>query len=97
MAICVGNLPVAGEFPAQRPVTRSLMFSAIYALINCWENNREAGDLRRYRAHYDVTVIFMEQNWQNLLGIPVSLLLSGWTSNRELYKVCFSNSDCNYN
>ena len=25
--------------------------------INGWVNNREAGDLRRYRAHYDVTVM----------------------------------------
>ena len=25
--------------------------------INCWVNNREAGDLRRYRAHYDVSVM----------------------------------------
>ena len=33
-----------------------LMFSLIYAWINSWVNNREAGDLRRYRAHYDVTV-----------------------------------------
>ena len=24
---------------------------------NCWVNNREAGDLRRYRAHYDVIVM----------------------------------------
>ena len=23
LALCVGNSPVAGEFPAQRPVTRS--------------------------------------------------------------------------
>ena len=23
LAICAGNLPVTGEFPAQRPVTRS--------------------------------------------------------------------------
>ena len=28
--------------------------------INCWENNREAGDLRRYRAHYDVIVMSMQ-------------------------------------
>ena len=25
--------------------------------INGWVNNREAGDLRRYRAHYDVIVM----------------------------------------
>ena len=26
----------------------------VHVWINGWENNREAGDLRRYRAHYDV-------------------------------------------
>ena len=34
----------------------ALMFSLIYAWINGWVNNREAGDLRRHRAHYDVIV-----------------------------------------
>ena len=39
------------------------------ALINCWVNNREAGDLRRHHAHYDVTVMSfvnlssMRLNW----------------------------------
>ena len=36
----------------------ALMFSLICARINGWVNNGEAGDLRRYRAHYDVTVMF---------------------------------------
>ena len=31
--------------------------SLICAWINEWWNNRDAGDLRRYRAHYDVTVM----------------------------------------
>ena len=35
----------------------ALMFSLICAWINGWVNNREARDLRSYRAHYDVTVI----------------------------------------
>ena len=35
----------------------ALMFSSIYAWINVWVNNREAGDLRRHHAHYDVTVM----------------------------------------
>ena len=35
----------------------AVMFSLICAWINGWVNNREAGDLRRHRAHYDVTVI----------------------------------------
>ena len=33
------------------------MFSFICSRINDWVNNREAGDLRRHRAHYDVTVM----------------------------------------
>ena len=33
-------------------------FLKIYALINGWVNNREAGDLRRHVAHYDVTVVW---------------------------------------
>ena len=35
----------------------ALMFFFICAWINYWVNNREAGDLLRYRAHYDVTVM----------------------------------------
>ena len=35
----------------------TLIFSLICAWINCWVNNREAGDLRSHRAHYDVTVM----------------------------------------
>ena len=34
-----------------------LMFSLICTRINGWVNNSEAGDLRRHRAHYDVTVM----------------------------------------
>ena len=35
----------------------ALMFSLICVWINCWVNNRKGGDLRRYRSHYDVTVM----------------------------------------
>ena len=36
----------------------ALMFSLICVWINDWVNNREAGDLRRYRAHSDVIVMW---------------------------------------
>ena len=52
-----GEFIVIGEFPAQRPVNRALMFSLICARINGWVNNSEAGDLRRHHAHYDVIVM----------------------------------------
>ena len=35
------------------------MFSLICVWINGWVNNRQAGDLRRYRAHYDVMVVLL--------------------------------------
>ena len=35
----------------------ALMFSFIFDWINGWVNNREAGDLRRHRAHYDSIVM----------------------------------------
>ena len=35
----------------------ALMLILICTRINGWVNNREAGDLRRYRAHYDVIVM----------------------------------------
>ena len=34
------------------------IFSLICVWINGWLNSREAGDLRRYRAHYDVSVMY---------------------------------------
>ena len=49
----------------------ALMFSLICVWINAWVNNREAGDLRRYRAHYDVIVMMIPQ------PVPV-LLYSGF-------------------
>ena len=42
----------------------ALMFSLICAWINGWVNNREAGDLRRHRAHYDVTVMNTPVHWK---------------------------------
>ena len=56
LAICAGNSPVTGEFPTQRPVTRSFDIFFDLHWINSRVNNREAGDLRRHRPHYDVTV-----------------------------------------
>ena len=37
----------------------ALVFFLIYAWTNGWVNNRDAGDLRRHRAHYDVIVTIM--------------------------------------
>ena len=46
LSLCEGNSRVTGEFPSQRPVTRS--FEIFFDLRQ---------SLRRHRAHYDVTVM----------------------------------------
>ena len=38
------------------------MFSLICAWMNAWVNNHEAGDLRRHRAHYDVSVMISQSH-----------------------------------
>ena len=57
LAICAGNSPVTGESPHKGQWHGALVFSLICVWINGLVNNREAGDLRRYRTHYDVTVM----------------------------------------
>ena len=87
LAICAGSSPVPGEFPAQRPVTQSFGVFFDLCLNKRWVNNRDAGDLRRYRAHYDVNVIQMRRvitshslSECNYLSRPQSQLIS--VSNR---------------
>ena len=59
----------------------ALMFSLICAWINDWVDNREAADLRRYRAHYDVIVMW----W------PITeLFVWFWTEPKQLCKQIFS-------
>ena len=74
----IGHL--CGEFTDPRWIPRTkasdaklwcFLWSAC-VWINGWVNNREAGDLRRYRAHYDVTVISNLMHW--------SACIIGWKS-----------------
>ena len=51
LAICAGNSPHKGQWRG------ALMFSLICVWMKGWINNRKAGDLRRYLAHYDVIVM----------------------------------------
>ena len=57
LAICAGNSPVTGEFPAQRPVTRS--FDVFFDLrLNKWLSKQSWGWwFESHHAHYDITVI----------------------------------------
>ena len=52
----------------------ALMFSLVWAGMIAWVNNREAGDLRGHRAHYDV--ILMSYHVLSS-GIPAPIRVSG--------------------
>ena len=69
LALCARNSPITGEFFAQRPVTP-------------WINNREAGYLRRHRAHYDVTVIELPWEFISRSDQSSASLAFGWAINR---------------
>ena len=58
-----GNIFVRGIYRSpvcslhKGPWRGALVFSLSCAWINSWVNNRKAGDLRRHRTHYDVSVM----------------------------------------
>ena len=80
---------LCGEFTGPRwiPHTKASgaelwFFSLIRAWINGWVNNYEAGDYRRHRAHYDVTV---------MMSCPAGdkIYTLNWMKN-EAYKISFT-------
>ena len=73
----------------------ALVFSLIFAWINDRVNNREAGDLRRHRAHYDVIIMGIGKHsvWEVRLlvdmhagGCSAHLILNG--NNIPISPVC---------
>ena len=61
LAFCEGNHRSPMDPPHRGQCRGALMFSLICAWTNGWANNRDAGDLRRNRAHYYVTVNVMKK------------------------------------
>ena len=78
------------NFPHKGQWRGALMFSLIYAWINDWANNREAGDLRRQHGHYDV-IVMKNQLWVNSMFF-VSLAATNFSTNNRI-PVDFINYD----
>ena len=72
---------------------RALMFSLICVWINDWVNNREAGDLRRYRAHSDVIVMYSNVWVREGYRCVYNVSLYGNDPIHSMY--CHSNTICN--
>ena len=81
LAICAGSSPHKGQWRG------ALMFFLVCVWINGWVNNHEAGDLRRYRAHYDVIVMEF-QHWL------YQLLWRWWHDIRNEIGSCHSAASC---
>ena len=72
----------------------ALMFSFIYTRINDWVNNRGAGDMRRHRAHHDVTVMILPYQSDQVASTTPKIVLSNPASDPEprigfLYVISF--------
>ena len=74
VALCEGNPPV--DSPHKDQWRGVMMFSLICAWRNGWANNRDADDLRRRRAHYDVTI--MKFKLTNFLIAPRGQWVKHW-------------------
>ena len=77
LAICVGNSLVPGEFPHKGQWREDSMLSLMCVWINGWINTSEAGDLRRHRAQYDVSVMTYNHHGFGNTDIKSCLL---WTN-----------------
>ena len=70
LALCAVpvNSPHKGQW------RRTLMLSLICVRINGWVNNREAGDLRCHRGHYDVIVMFIDAIFKFISSLKIVVL-----------------------
>ena len=88
--------PLCGEVTGHRWIPRTkasdaelwcFLWSAPW--INGWINNREAGDLRRQRGHYDVIVMIWEQTQS---CHDANFAVSGGTTDCHYMAVCGATS-----
>ena len=75
----------------------AFVFSLICTWMNLWVDNREAGDLRRYHAHYDVIVMLTAFWWlvQDYMKKRFSVTIDKlrWISHLE-YSLCTVQDTC---
>ena len=86
LALCAGNSPVPVNSPHKGQWRGALMFFLICAWINDWVNNREAGDLRRHRGHYDVSVMTWRTDARSIHGGHLFWYPSGQTDGLVLVR-----------
>ena len=86
LALCAGKSPVTTESSSQRKASDAELwrFTLICAWTNGWVNDGDAGDLRRHRAHYDVTVMWIwpiEWMWFYHINLILKNIAHHWFYN----------------
>ena len=81
------------NFPHKGQWRGALIFSLIYAWINDWVNNHEAGDLRRQHGHYDVIVMQLLPVGKGVTVSGSALFCACWTWTLE-HNMCFPQQTC---
>ena len=93
----VYHMMPAGEFPSQRPVTRSFDDFFDLQLNKRLNKNRDTADLKRHRAHYDLTVMSLQgiagkvcQSWSEFRSTccPIQWNLSVTTTSKIKFVTC---------
>ena len=74
LTLCAGNSPVLTKASG----AGLCFFFFIGALTNDSVNNQNAGDLRRHRAHYDVTAMVALPTWHVSLCIKPASEVTSW-------------------
>ena len=57
----------------------ALIFSFIYAWTNGWANNGDAGDLKRHRAHFNVTLMYWTSIKSKSRGFVILIVFKPWS------------------
>ena len=74
----------------------ALMHSLICVWINDWVNNSEAGDLRRYRIHYDVTVMLNRCGFDEAISKQNPLKLFRNAYENSAIRIFLNNVDTSF-
>ena len=79
--------PLCEEFTShnfpQRPVTELWCFLWSAPQSSSWANNGDAGDLRRHRTHYDVTVMFCALVCTRSVAWVSNIIHWNWFNHRQ--------------
>ena len=92
LVLCAGSFYQSpANYPHKGQWHGALMFSFICDWINSWVHNREAGDLRRHRAHFDVIVMILPRPWEAAPAITIGKLAHSYMITCSICSYFFLN------